>query len=457
MTEESKLARINTSLIEPEYGFVQNSSGLWCCDLCSHEEVSKDEIKTHRILHFAEDHQCPICQKSFNSSTSLRNHLTVHTGIKKYRCKFCGRKFGWKTQLARHESIHTGKGLHHCNICLKSFMTKWILQRHMKVHTKHESESTLPSGDTHVEGGTLHRIAFSEACLDQLDFNQGLQQKESHNISLQTFKNNTFKNEGLIKSVYSLKNIQSSPLKAICFQCNKSFSTERGLAFHLLDHNNDSQPHPFEMQDAVLQPTATNGENVDEEMVPSLEYVNKVKSINLKNPCSKGSLTTIVSKLHHKVDDELKKTDSNDNINVQIVEASDTQFLNITLSEKRDEENKSVMSKTIDPFISGLNVSQHESPVSSTLNTNRNSTCESTDLVFLRQQIAKQNIIVNTLKKNQQENTARFEKEIQSMANKIDVLTNLVNSQSLILNKIVLGGKMTVNGMLDFTVQQTNE
>jgi len=43
------------------------------------------------------------------------------------------------------------------------------------------------------------------------------------------------------------------------------------------------------------------------------------------------------------------------------------------------------------------------------------------------------------------------------MANKIDVLTNLVNSQSLILNKIVLGGKMTVNGMLDFTVQQTNE
>lgn len=87
MADKNKIEQADSSLTEPESGFKQNAKGYYCCDLCSTEELTLDDIRTHRILHFANDHskQCPICQKSFNSSTTLKNHLTVHTGIKKYR------------------------------------------------------------------------------------------------------------------------------------------------------------------------------------------------------------------------------------------------------------------------------------------------------------------------------------------------------------------------------------
>ena len=61
-------------------------NGKWYCDICGLPQDSKDDLLTHRIMHLAcEGNQCPICKKKFATPTNVKNHLTVHTGVKKYK------------------------------------------------------------------------------------------------------------------------------------------------------------------------------------------------------------------------------------------------------------------------------------------------------------------------------------------------------------------------------------
>ena len=71
----------------PAESFQQTPDGKWYCDVCSCVQENKDDLLTHRILHLSNERskECPLCKKTFSSATTLRNHLTVHTGIKKYR------------------------------------------------------------------------------------------------------------------------------------------------------------------------------------------------------------------------------------------------------------------------------------------------------------------------------------------------------------------------------------
>ena len=113
------------------------------------------------------------------------------------------------------------------------------------------------------------------------------------------------------------------------------------------------------------------------------------------------------------------------------------------------------MSKKTDPFISDVTTTDktsmsHNWTIKQT-HDNMNSTNE---ITFLHQQIAKQNSLLSMSKKELGDKCSKNEQEIHSLNKRIDCLTSLVNSQSLILNKIVLGGKMTVTRSLDFAVQQ---
>ena len=188
-----------------------------------------------------------------------------------------------------------------------------------------------------------------------------------------------------------------------CQECGVVYATTENLISHLLEHNMNKH----------VQYLSASNEN---------EHLNfdKTKLVPKKN------LTTIVSKLHNKVDEKQQKHE--EAITVQVVEEK-WPSLDI------HAEN------TQDPFISGVTDFVEDS--ASVSKTGNNMPGSDRKQKFMR-----------SMRSDIKDFSTKLLREVASLNTKIDSLTNLVASQSLILNRILLGGKMNVSGVLDFGIQQ---
>ena len=79
--------------------------------------------------------QCMFCQKSFQQSCHLKNHVRIHTGEVPFECKTCTKKFKTNCELKRHERIHSGEVPYECKTCRKRFKQKGHLTTHERIHT----------------------------------------------------------------------------------------------------------------------------------------------------------------------------------------------------------------------------------------------------------------------------------------------------------------------------------
>mmetsp|Transcript_10877 Transcript_10877/g.45243 ORF Transcript_10877/g.45243 Transcript_10877/m.45243 type:complete len:83 (-) Transcript_10877:6555-6803(-) len=51
------------------------------------------------VLSYRRSHTCVECGKAFGKSSTLRDHIRMHTNEKAYRCRVegCGRAFKWRS------------------------------------------------------------------------------------------------------------------------------------------------------------------------------------------------------------------------------------------------------------------------------------------------------------------------------------------------------------------------
>lgn len=84
------------------------------CDECGKELRGKNALKTHKKMMHNKDapvYPCTVCSKSFRSKYKLSEHLSIHTGVKKFTCYFCPEQFAAATNRTKHCKLRHPKDL----------------------------------------------------------------------------------------------------------------------------------------------------------------------------------------------------------------------------------------------------------------------------------------------------------------------------------------------------------
>ena len=79
-----------------------------------------------------QQHECGICEKVFESPSSLAIHMRTHTNEKPYECDVCEMRFSRSENLKTHKRTHTNEKPYECHVCEKRYRQSSGLKYHMR-------------------------------------------------------------------------------------------------------------------------------------------------------------------------------------------------------------------------------------------------------------------------------------------------------------------------------------
>uniref|UniRef100_A0A336LX59 CSON004479 protein n=1 Tax=Culicoides sonorensis TaxID=179676 RepID=A0A336LX59_CULSO len=89
--------------------FVHSNEGPVSCDVCGKTCKNRSSLKSHLVLHRAQDIHCPHCDKVYKINDTLKRHIQrVHMGLKKrHECSICLKNLWSRKHIADHiEEAH---------------------------------------------------------------------------------------------------------------------------------------------------------------------------------------------------------------------------------------------------------------------------------------------------------------------------------------------------------------
>lgn len=112
--------------------FIHEQNREFCCEFCSKKFIHIVSFKRHLREHKNGKRvfECEVCNKIVSSTTSLQDHMRIHTGEKPFPCPYCVKTFVSNKQLKVHIVVHTKEKRHICKICDKRFTQRGPLKSH---------------------------------------------------------------------------------------------------------------------------------------------------------------------------------------------------------------------------------------------------------------------------------------------------------------------------------------
>uniref|UniRef100_A0A8C1N5C4 Zinc finger and BTB domain containing 40 n=1 Tax=Cyprinus carpio TaxID=7962 RepID=A0A8C1N5C4_CYPCA len=216
------------------------------CDMCDKTFKHSSGLLYHkRTEHFEErPYACEECGAKFAATSSLKNHMRLHTGEKPFHCKHCDMSFSVAAALSYHTKKKHAEGkMYCCQYCSASFAQSIELTRHVRTHTGDKPYVCRECGKgfKQANGLSVHlqnfhnitephdcqkcRVSFSS--LDELRQHiQEVHPKELHQCP------ECSKIAYQVRTLEKHMNIHDGNKPYSCKTCKKAYQTLSGLWYH---------------------------------------------------------------------------------------------------------------------------------------------------------------------------------------------------------------------------------
>ncbi|CAH0731210.1 unnamed protein product, partial [Brenthis ino] len=224
------------------------------CSFCGRKFHFKSLLRQHMYTHTDErPFKCKICGKGFNSSYTLNTHKYIHADAKPFKCEFCDYACRDTSTLRKHHERHMGmKKRYQCRLCEKSYNTKSLLKMHvtevhLDIHVKNtrcEECGKMFKSNTalNVHIKIVHKKIYAckcEVCGVTISNKYNLATHLTKHVDFKPFRCNfdgctkRFKEKGTLKK-HILVHYPEKQFE--CKICNKKFTRVTRLNLHKKQH-----------------------------------------------------------------------------------------------------------------------------------------------------------------------------------------------------------------------------
>lgn len=113
----------------------------YLCQTCGRSFGYVSSLHKHQKTHTGQSRvkafACSICDRRVASSKSLKRHMELHSELRPNDCPVCHYTFDTKMSLSMHmqKMSHNSKE-YHCDLCDKTFNSNNSMRQHLKMHRR---------------------------------------------------------------------------------------------------------------------------------------------------------------------------------------------------------------------------------------------------------------------------------------------------------------------------------